>query len=165
LLKYLTLFALLLVFWLLLSGQVDPADPHQRYLIGCGVVSSALATVVAARVGFLYQEGDLFRIVARQLPYLAWLLVQIIRSNVDVAARVWSPRAPIEPEMLHVPYETGSSLTTVIFANSITLTPGTVTVMVNEQARDILVHALVPNRQEGLWEMHDRVRALEGEAS
>lgn len=160
--RQITLFVILLVFWFLLSGQVDLADTHQRYLACCGVVSCAIATFVASRVGFLYDEGDVFGIAFRQIPYLFWLLGQIFISNIDVARRVWGPKSNISPEFLRLPYSTESDLATVIYANSITLTPGTVTVMVDEENKEILVHSLVAGQTASLLNMHDRVKRLEG---
>lgn len=160
-LRHLTLFLVLLAFWVLLSGQVDFTQSHQRYLFGCGIVSCAFATYVAARVGFLYEEGDFTGIVLRQPPYLVWLLGQILVSNLDVARRVWAPKLDISPEVLRIPYETETDLATAIYANSITLTPGTVSVMVDEERREILIHALTKGKEASLRDMHDRVHRLE----
>ncbi len=162
--RQIALFLVLFLFWILLSGEVDLGKTHPRYLLGCGVVSCAFAVWVASRVGFLYDEGDLGSIVLRQPAYICWLLGQILVSNIDVARRVWSPRLDISPEWLRIPYETHSDLSTVIFANSITLTPGTVTVLVDEGRREILVHALTSGKRESLMAMEQRVRALEGRA-
>jgi len=156
------LFLVLFLFWILLSGEVDLGESHPRYLLACGLVSCAFAVWVASRVGFLYDEGDVGRIVIRQIPYVFWLLGQILASNFAVAKRVWSPRLDISPEWLRIPYETESDLATVIFANSITLTPGTVTVLVDEDRREVLVHALTQGKRDSLLAMERRVRALEG---
>ena len=160
-LRQITLFIILLTFWFLLSGQLDLTQTHQRYLACCGVVSCLIATRVAQRVGFLYDEGDVIGIAFRQIPYLFWLLGQIVSSNLDVARRVWSPKPKISPEMVRVPYSTESDLATVIYANSITLTPGTVAVMVDEENQEILVHSLTAGKQESLLDMHDRVKRIE----
>jgi len=164
-LRHLVLFFVLLGFWVLLSGQVDLTDTHQRYLFICGIVSSAIGTWLARRVGFLYDEGDVGRIAIRQLTYLPWLAWRIVVSNFDVARRVWAfnPRKCIRPHMIRVPYEIESDLALAIYANSITLTPGTVTVMVDTEKKEILVFALSEVSSSGLKDMHDRVRALEAD--
>ncbi len=165
-LRHVLLFVVLLGFWVLLSGQVnDLGDTHQRYLLICGVVSCALATLLAKRVGFLYDEGHLGRIMVRQIPYLFWLAWQVVVSNFDVARRVWSinPRRKIRPRFITVPYAIKSDLATVVYANSITMTPGTVTVRVDTEKRELLVHALSENSAAGLRDMHDRVKRVEGE--
>jgi multicomponent Na+:H+ antiporter subunit E len=165
LLRHVLLFVVLLGFWVLLSGQVDVTDAHQRYLLACGVVSCALGTWLARRVGFLYDEGHLGRIMVRQVPYLVWLGWQVVISNFDVARRVWSihPRRRIRPQFVTVPYTIKSDLATAIYANSITMTPGTVTVRVDTERRELLVHALSEVSAAGLRAMHDRVHVLEGD--
>ena len=164
-LRHLLLFLVLLGFWVLLSGQVDVTDAHQRYLLICGVVSAALGTLVAKRVGFLYDEGHLGRIMVRQIPYLFWLAWKVVLANLDVARRVWSlhPRRAVRPRFITVPYSIKSDLATAIYANSITMTPGTVTVRVDTEKREMLLHALSDASTAGLTDMHDRVHRLEGD--
>ncbi|MBZ0134835.1 MAG: Na+/H+ antiporter subunit E [Planctomycetes bacterium] len=162
-LRHLVLFFVLLGFWVLLSGQVDLRDTHQLYLSICGVVSCALGTWLAARIGFLYDEGNVGRVAIRQITYLPWLAWQVVVSNFDVARRVWSfnPRKRIEPHLVRIPYEIESDLALAIYANSITLTPGTVTVLVDTEKKEVLVYALSKVSAAGLKDMHDRVRNLE----
>lgn len=162
-LRHLVLFIVLLVFWVLLSGQVDLTDTHQRYLFICGIVSCGLATWLASRVGFLYDEGNVGRLAIRQITYLPWLAWQVVVSNFDVARRVWSlnPLKRIEPHFVRVPYELESDLALAIYANSITMTPGTVTVLVDQEKKEVLVYALSTASSAGLKDMHDRVRKLE----
>ena len=98
-LRHLVLFLVLCGFWALLSGQLDWSEPGQRYLMGCGVVSCALTTLLMWRVGFLEKEGNFIMIALKQPPYLLWLLWQIIVSNWDVAMRVWKPGLDIDPSI------------------------------------------------------------------
>jgi multicomponent Na+:H+ antiporter subunit E len=163
LLRHFLLYCVLLGFWLLLSGHYNLADTHDQYLLACGALSALVATLISWRVGFLYQEGHLIRIFVRQPPYLLWLLWQIIVSNFDVARRVWSPKLNINPQMVRTPYRMKSELCTAIYANSITLTPGTVTVQIDVAKREFLVHALSDAGPAGLAAMHDRVKKLEGD--
>ena len=164
-LRHLLLFISLLAFWALLSGQLDWTDTHQRYLMICGVVSCALATWLSWRVGFLFEEGNVIRIMLRQPPYLMWLLWQIIVSNWDIAKRVWKPTLDIDPSMVRTPYTLKSELAVAILANSITLTPGTVTVQIDPDKRELLIHQLSPGGEAGLKAMHDKVAAVEGEGA
>lgn len=164
-LRHLVLFVVLCGFWALLSGQLDWADPHERYLMICGIVSCALATLLMARVGFLEREGNFIMIALRQPPYLLWLLWQIIVSNWDVAKRVWKPGLDIEPSIVKAPYTLDSELAVAIYANSITLTPGTVTVQIDPDKKELLVHQLTPGGEGGLKPMHDRVKKLEGKGN
>ena len=161
-LRHLVLFLVLCGFWALLSGQLDWSEPGQRYLMGCGVVSCALTTLLMWRVGFLEKEGNFIMIALKQPPYLLWLLWQIIVSNWDVAMRVWKPGLDIDPSIVKAPYKLKSELAVAIYANSITLTPGTVTVDINAEKKEFLVHQLTPGGEGGLAPMHDRVAKLEG---
>ena len=161
-LRHVLLFCVLVGFWLLLSGHWDLRQTHDRYLLACGLLSCLVATLISWRVGFLFEEGHLIRIFVRQPPYLLWLFWQILLSNIDVARRVWSPRLNINPQMVRTPYNLKSELCTAIFANSITLTPGTVTVQIDAEKRELLVHALSDAGPAGLPAMHERVKRLEG---
>jgi len=98
------------------------------------------------------------------LSYMPWLLWQIVLANIDVAYLVWHPKQNIAPRIIKVPFSMRTSLGTMIYANSITLTPGTITVSVDETKGEMLVHALSDKAAEGLLsgEMHERVKKLEG---
>ena len=152
----LSLFVVLLTVWVLLSGQFTWLH------LGSGVVCSLFVTYLATRKQILDPEGHPIHLLARTaLTYWPWLLYQIFIANLDVAYRVWHPRLPITPRLTKVPYRTKSDLGTVIYANSITLTPGTVTVDVAK--RHLLVHSLTAKGERELrgGEMHERVRRLE----
>lgn len=161
--RYLLLFVVLLVFWALLSGQLDYTDTHQRYLMICGVMSCALVTLLMRRVGYLDKEGNFVKIALRAPLYLIWLTWQIILSNLDVARRVWSPRVNIDPALVRAPYKLKTELAIAIYANSITLTPGTVTVEIDSGKKELLIHLLNPGGEAGLKPMHNKVAHLEGE--
>ena len=153
------LFLSLMAFWVILSGHFE------FHLLVMGAVSSALTTVVAVRMGIVDAEGFPIHKIFSFFAYIPWLLWQILVANIDVARRVWSPSLPISPCMIRVPYETKTDLGTVTYANSITLTPGTVTVRVDEDT--LLVHALTAEAAEALQngEMHRRVLRFEGQSS
>lgn len=152
-----SLFATLCVFWAVLSGQF-----HNLFLMTSGGVCCLGVTLFARRMGIVDDEGHPIEWLRRFPGYAAWLLWQILLSNIDVARRVWSPGSTIAPRMVEVPYSTKSVVGTVTYANSITLTPGTVTMSVGKDT--MLVHALTQESAEGLLtgEMHERVLKLEG---
>lgn len=151
-----SLFVVLYLFWLSLSGQF-----HSTYLLCAGAVCCALVTYIARRMDIVDEEGHPIEVVARFLAYLPWLLWQIVVANIDVARRVWSPNLPISPRFVEVPHDTKTQLGAVTFANSITLTPGTVTVTVGPDK--ILVHALTEGAAEALLQgdMLERVKKTE----
>ena len=158
-LRAISLFIVLLAFWFLLSGQFD-----NPYLIGSGVVCCAAVTLLAVRERIVDKEGHPIHLVWHALFYLPWLFWQIVLANIDVALRVWLPgKRPISPRLIRVPFRMKSDLATMIYANSITLTPGTVTVRVDSESKEFLVHALSEAGEAGLrdGQMHDRVLKLE----
>jgi multicomponent Na+:H+ antiporter subunit E len=142
--------------WLLWSGHFVPL------LIGFGVASVVCVLLIVRRMGLLDEESVPAAITLRAALYVPWLAVQVVKSNLDVARRVLSPGLPIAPRMIRVPAEQRSDLGLAIFANSITLTPGTVSVEL-EDGR-ILVHALSAEAADDLLsgEMGRRVRGVEG---
>ena len=153
-----SLFVGLLIVWLLLSGYWN--DP---LLVACGIFSCVLATSLAVRLKVLDAEGLPLGLALRLLPYLPWLLWQIVLANLDVAKRVWKPRLDISPRFVRVPYHTKTAVGTVMYAQSITLTPGTVTVFVDVDNESLLVHCLTETAERSLLtgEMHERVQKLE----
>ncbi|WP_299444247.1 Na+/H+ antiporter subunit E [uncultured Rhodospira sp.] len=152
----LSLFVGLFVLWLLLSGHWS--DP---LLLGLGVVSAALTVFVAWRMEGLDHEGVPVAVALRALAYWPWLLWQIVLSNLAVARCVIDPDR-IAPRMAWVPASQRTDLGKVMFANSITLTPGTISVQVD--GGRILVHALEPGSIHDLHggEMDRRTDWVEG---
>lgn len=153
--RVLTSFLVLLATWFVLSGHFTP------FLSTLGVVASAAIVVLVHRL-HVHGSGPWPLLVLRLgVSYLPWLAWQVARANLDVAARVWHPKLPISPRFVRVPHglRTGAGL--ALHANSITLTPGTVTVAV--EGDELLVHALTATAADDLMagHMHDRVRELE----
>ena len=127
-----------------------------------GAVCSALAVYIAHRMEVIDHEAYPFHLTGSLATYLPWLSWQVVLSNIDVARKILNPRLSIDPVMVWVPVTQHSDLVTVIHANSITLTPGTVSTSV-EHGR-IQVHCLT---RENLAEleagaMDRRVSALGG---
>ncbi len=149
---WLVLFAL----WLLLSGHYVPL------LLTFGVLSCALVVWIAARMDVIDHEAIPLQLGPSFLGYLCWLGKEITKANIDVARIILNPDLPISPVMLRVPAGQNTDVGKVIFANSITLTPGTVSVEVMDD--EILVHAVTKDAAEGLanGEMDRRVSAIEG---
>jgi multicomponent Na+:H+ antiporter subunit E len=150
-----SLFAVLFAVWVLLSGQFT------AMLLGSGAVASLLVTFVWLRAGGTEAESHPIHGFRWAVSFWPWLVKEILIANIDVAYRTLHPRLPISPRMIKVPYKTHTQLGTVIFANAITLTPGTVSVAVEKKS--ILVHALTAESADGVLsgEMHKRVCDLE----
>lgn len=155
-LRSLGLGVTLYAFWLVLSGHYTPM------LMSLGAGSCALAVYMAHRMNVVDQEGLPLHIAFRFVLYLPWLLKEIFLSNVTMARIVLDPKLPIAPKLgrYRLPYRT--DLGRVIYANSVTLTPGTVSVVVDDDT--IEVHVLAG---EGFGtgpddEMIRRVHRVEG---
>jgi len=153
---------LLAVFWAMNSGYVDPTQAVDRFLLGCGVVSIVLVTWVSHRLRSMDRESDPLPVLWPILRYFPWLTWQIIVSNIQVAKLVWSPRPRICPQLFTIPCRLRSGLAITTYANSITLTPGTVTVDV--QPGEMLIHSLTDMHKQDLLTgaMEAHVARLEG---
>ena len=85
-------------------------------------------------------EGMPLHLGWRAILYLPWLGLEIVKANIDVAKRVVQPKPDISPELFETPASQQSDLGQVIYANSITLTPGTITTGVS--GNEFEIHAL-----------------------
>ena len=152
---FLTLFGV----WLLLSGHYTTA------LMTYGALSCLGVVLLVAHLGILDDEALPAHLGIRPLLYGPWLLKEIVVSNLAVAKVILSPSLPIHPRILRVDASQKTDVGRVTYANSITLTPGTVTL--DARGGKLLVHALTTDSAEGLLsgEMDRRVAKLEGEAS
>ncbi len=156
------LFGVLMAAWLLMSGHYTPL------LIGLGIASCALVTWLADRIGGTDEEGLPLHIMARLPAYLVWLIKEITVSNIATGRLILAGRA--RPVIFTTPATQASAGGLVTYANSITLTPGTVTIEVEDADGDtprFLVHALDPSFAADVesGEMDRRVTALEGEGN
>lgn len=142
--------------WLLLSGLFEPL------LLGLGVTSCLLVVYLARRMDLVDHEGHPIHLGLRAVVYWAWLAKEIVKANIDVARRILDPKLPISPTLVRVKTSQKSELGQVIYANSITLTPGTVSILVSEGS--ILVHAVARELAADLetGEMDRRVTGMEG---
>ena len=148
--------AVLAVFWMINSGYLKPL------LLGLGALSIAAVMALVWRMKRCDGESFALIVPSRRLPgYLLWMFGQIILANIDVAKRVWLGSLSISPVIFTVCAGQKSELTKVLYANSITMTPGTVTLSVRSEILEI--HALTRSAAEGLkkGEMDRRVTALE----
>ena len=139
-----------------MSGIFEPL------ILILGVFSCALVVIIAMRMDVIDHEAVPVHITVKALLYWPWLLWEIVKANIDVTKRVLG-LAEISPTMVRIKATQKTDLGIVIFANSITLTPGTISIDVDEDGY-ILVHALSREGTEGLegGDMDRRVTELEG---
>lgn len=145
----------LAVQWFLMSGQTAPL------ILFFGVVSIALTVLLARRMRLTDREGFPIHLLPRLVGYLPWLGREIAKSNWDVAKIVLDPRLPISPTMRTFRVAPRTDLGKVIYGNSITLTPGTITtgIVGDEFEIHALTRAAWDGTEEG--EMGRRVCRLE----
>uniref|UniRef100_A0A1S7LHG2 Multisubunit Na+/H+ antiporter, MnhE subunit n=1 Tax=Magnetococcus massalia (strain MO-1) TaxID=451514 RepID=A0A1S7LHG2_MAGMO len=126
------------------------------------MVSVILVVVITLRMEVADHEGHPIHLGPRWIGYWLWLLKEIIVSNIDVARRLVARDMPIQPHTVRIKVSQKTDLGKTIYANSITLTPGTVSMSV--EGDEILVHALADDFSEGLKEgtMDRKVTKLEG---
>lgn len=151
-----TLAATLFAFWLLLSGIYTP------FLVAAGAGVSVAVALLAWRTEVLDREGHPLHLAAGVLTYWPWLVKEIAVSGWRVARIILHPRLPISPSLARFKPSQKTSVGLVTHANSISLTPGTVTV--DARHDEFLVHALTEEAAAGLVgsEMDRRVSRLEG---
>lgn len=151
----LLLFFVLAISWLLWSGLYKPL------LMGLGAFSCMLSVYLAHRMGFFRHHKALLRLMPRLPAYWLWLLREIIISSIDVAKLILKPSLPISPTVVVVKAQAKTDVGQVILGNSITLSPGTVTLDVHEG--EILIHCLTSEGAKELQkgEANRRVAALE----
>ena len=146
------------ITWLLWSGHYSF---YHTLVLTMGILSCAFVVYLADRLDIIDEEGHPVHLIWGLILYIPWLLWAIIKANIDVAKRILSPRLPIAPRIVRVNGTQKTDLCRVIFANSITLTPGTVSLDLDEE--DIVVHALTEEAADDVQsgDMDRRVTALE----
>ena len=156
--RTLSLGMVLFATWMLLSGEFSL---RHGLVLGLGIASVILVVLIAVRMDVVDHEGHPIHLTFRFFGYWFWLLLEIVKASLDVTKRIWSPSLPISPTMYILKASQPGELGQVIYANSITLTPGTVTVRLD--GGDILVHAIAREVGDDLasGEMDRRVTRLE----
>ena len=150
-----TIFLFLSGNWVLWSGYYNPL------LLTLGVFSCALSVYMAVRMQLLDKEGFPIEIFLSFLAYLPWLLRELVKSGVEISMCVLNPRVNITPRIVKIKPSQKTPLGLMIYANSITLTPGTVSISVSNE--EIEVHTLTDNAEKDLINgtMNHRVAAIE----
>lgn len=145
--------------WLLLSGHLVPL------ILFWGFLTVVLVVFVSVRMNVVDREGFPIHLTRRLWVYMPWLTKEIAKSNWDVTRIILDPRLPISPMMSSFRCPPLSDLGRVIYANSITLTPGTITTGITGDEFEIhaLTRAAWDGTEEG--EMGRRVRQLDGDVA
>jgi multicomponent Na+:H+ antiporter subunit E len=124
----------LFAFWLALSGHYTP------FLTVSGALIALFCTAVAQRMYTIDDEAYPLKWLVGTVKFYPWLAVEIIKSTLKVTKLIWHPRLPISPTMTVVTAGQNSTVGIATYANSITLTPGTLTAGVI--GNQLTIHAL-----------------------
>jgi multicomponent Na+:H+ antiporter subunit E len=144
-------------FWLLLSGFFDSA-----FLMLSGLACALAVVWFARRMDVIDREGHPIHLGWGAVLYWPWLIAEIVRSGWQVTRIILTPSLPISPALVRVKPTQDTEVGLVVHANSITLTPGTLTVDVSRG--ELVVHALTADGGDELAHgaIDRRVAALEG---
>ena len=131
--RYLSLFILTFIFWLLLTFDLSLVN----------LVAGAIASLITSLLFAKYFYDSVFKFLQPHryfwlLVYLAVLIWECIKANLDVAYRVLHPAMPIKPGIVKLTLDLKSDFARAMLANSITMTPGTITVDI--VGDDLYVH-------------------------
>lgn len=146
---------ILSIFWLVLSetavrllhelftGHLHEEElPHFVFFIGSAIICIAIVTIVSHDLLVKGRGEKMLLKSYRNLLYIPWELWQIVLANLDVAYRVLHPKMPIDPRIIEFETTLRSDFALVTLANSITLTPGTITIKVDPKIGKYTVHAV-----------------------
>ena len=152
--RYIRSSLLVAVVWLLLSGH------YTALILSFGAVSVLIVIWFMWRMDRVDESLGVLPMRPRMLYYLLWLMWQVVLSNIDLVRRIWDPTLPIRPTWQRLDIKVTSPLAKTLYANSITLTPGTLTTNVRED--HFMVHSLTPDGIEDLRKggMEEQIQRL-----
>ena len=146
----------LALLWLLMSGL------YKTLILSFGGISVILVIFFTKRM----TENDGYELksqlsIFKTVKYFGWLFIEVVKSNWEVSKILLSQTIEVNQKFVKMPVSQKSDLAKVVFANSITLTPGTVTVEVEDQS--FIVHALNVNESsmDDLQNMDEKVTLIE----
>lgn len=137
-------FFIMALFWILLSGIFD------AFHLISGLICCLIVTFLSHDLLVKGKSEKKLLKALRLIRYIPWELWQIALANIDVAYRVLHPKMPIDPRVIEFETTLRGELSQVTLANSITLTPGTITIRVKPEQGKFLVHAIAKEPAEAL---------------
>lgn len=144
--RFVALFGISAGFYLLLG------DPTYWFDLVTGAVSALIVAITLSHVAFS-RPPDAVQSPIRLLRgavYIPYLLFEIVKANLAISVVILRPSMPIEPRLTRLRATVWAGLPLTTLANSITLTPGTLTVRADDQ--NLIVHTLIPSAREGLFD-------------
>ncbi|MHC1611033.1 MAG: Na+/H+ antiporter subunit E [Candidatus Methanospirareceae archaeon] len=144
-------FCAMLIFWVLLSAWIIYIPQHYDLIeISKGIICSLIVTLISHELLVSKRGEKVLLKTLRLIPYLGWELWQIVMANFDVAYRVIHPKMPIDPRIIEFETTLRSDFALTTLANSITLTPGTITILVKPETGKFWVHAIAEKPADAL---------------
>ena len=137
-------FCIMGAFWILLSGIFD------AFHLISGLVCCAIVSIVSHDLLVRGKSEKKLQKSVRLLIYIPWELWQIVLANIDVAYRVLHPKMPIDPLIIEFETTLRGEFSLLTLANSITLTPGTITIQVEPERGKFWVHAIAKEPADAL---------------
>lgn len=135
------------IIWLFMAGV------HVQELILGAFVSMILSYLLSSYVNFSFDAKSILRIILFITLYIPALIFDLIKANIDVAKRVLNPKLPINPGFVKVPTEIEGELGKLVLANSITLTPGTISIDADKE--NVFIHWIdVKGENGGDYQKH-----------
>lgn len=155
---YASLTIILVGFWLVLSGH------YTAITLVAGAISILGVVALAYRMNLVDEEGHPVHLVFRAITYLPWLVLEIAKASWQITKIILDPKLPISPTLIRVRASQKTSVGRAVYANSITLTPGTIAAEVSDD--EFLIHAVTREGADDLaaGAMDNRVKQFEGAA-
>ncbi len=129
-----SLIIVLSLLWLGNSGMFN------GLLLSLGAVSVAFVVFMSYRLGVVDEESQPLHVSRHIFSYWLWLLKTLVKSNITVVKRIWKGKKDINPVVARIPTTQKTDMGRAIYANSITLTPGTTTLDIEDGT--LVVYAL-----------------------
>jgi multicomponent Na+:H+ antiporter subunit E len=150
--KIVLTFCVMFIFWLLLSAwTIYLPEPYDLSKVSRGILAALIVTFLTYEM-FVPSRGEKVLLKLRRfIPYLGWELWQIYLATIDVTKRVLGI-LPIDPRIIEFDTTLRSDFALLTFANSITLTPGTITIDVVPERGRYTVHAIAKEPADSLTE-------------
>ena len=150
------MYILLLLFWIILNGKITAE------IMVFGVV---LATVIFWFMCKYLEYSPKYEIfVAKNLPliivYFIVLVIEIFKAAITVYKRVYSRKIEIQPQMVFFDVDIKSEFLRFVLANSITITPGTITVNMDQEKGILTVSALTPRSREDIIPLESTIKKM-----
>ncbi len=138
------MFVAFLVLWIIFNGRIT------LEIVLIGILLSAVLFAFCCRFMDYSVSSDLriYRLVPLAIRYVAVLILEILKANHQVLFFIMTPRYQVEPQLVHFTSGLKTEFARVVLANSITLTPGTITV--NLEGNEFYVHCLDKEFADGL---------------